>query len=104
MIKLAVGFLASALVLSAGSFTGVITDSMCVNDHKAMKMGTDPECIRACVKLSKSTKYVLFDGKRVYKLSDQETPVKFAGEKVKVTGTLFEKTGIIKVDNIEALN
>ncbi len=104
MIKLVIVFAVSALVLSAGTFTGVITDSMCVSDHKAMKMGPDPECIKACAKLDKNVKYVLFDGKNAYKLSDQETPRKFAGENVKITGTLYEKTGVIKADKIEALN
>jgi hypothetical protein len=104
MIKLAVVFVASALVLAAGTFTGVVTDSMCLIDHKSMKMGADPDCIKACAKLDKTVKYILFDGKHAYKLSDQETPRKFAGEKVKITGTLYEKTGVIKVDKIEALN
>jgi Protein of unknown function (DUF5818) len=104
MIRFAAVFAASALVLSAGTYTGVITDSMCVKDHKAMKMGPDPECTKACAKLDKNVKFVLYDGKHAYKLSDQETPRKFAGEKVKVTGTLYEKTGVIRVDTIEALN
>jgi hypothetical protein len=42
-------------------------------------------------------------GKKSYKLSDQQTPASFAGMKVKVTGTLYQKTGIIKVDKIAAL-
>ena len=99
MIKFVVVFLACALLASAGTFTGVITESMCINDHKAMKMGPDPDCIKKCAKLG--TKFVLFDGKTTYKLSDQETPAQFAAQKVKVTGTLFEKTGIIQVDKIE---
>ena len=40
---------------------------------------------------------------KTYKLSDQQTPEKFAAQKVKVTGTLFEKTGVLKVDKIEAV-
>lgn len=101
MIKFVSLFLACALLASAGSFTGVITDSMCVADHKSMKMGADPDCVKACTK-SHSTKFVLFDGKNSYKLSDQQTPAQFAGQKVRITGTLFEKTGIIQVDKIEA--
>jgi hypothetical protein len=57
---------------------------------------------RECVKNSKEVKYVLHDGKNTYKLSDQKTPEQFAAQKVKVTGTLFPKTGVIKVDKIEA--
>jgi hypothetical protein len=50
----------------------------------------------------KSNKYALLVGNNVYVLSDQQTPEKFAGQKVMVTGTLFEKTKILKVDKIEA--
>jgi hypothetical protein len=92
--------LAGGMLASAATFSGVITESMCVKDHKAMNMGPDPECVRACVKSSKDVKYVLYDGKNSYKLSDQVTPEKYAGQKVVITGVLFEKTGIIKIDTI----
>jgi hypothetical protein len=85
----------------AGSYKGVITESMCVNDHKDMNMGPDPDCIRQCVKAGKGVKYVLWDGQTSYKLSDQQTPEKFAGQKVKITGTVYQKTAILKVDKIE---
>ncbi len=96
--------LASAVAEGTGSWTGVITDSMCVGNHSMMNSkGPADACTRACVKSNPSTyKYVLFDGKNQYKLSDQQSPAAFAGKKVKVTGTLYEKTGIIKVDSIEA--
>jgi hypothetical protein len=35
-------------------------------------------------------------------LSDQKTPEQFAGKKVTVTGTLYEKTKILQVDSIAA--
>jgi hypothetical protein len=35
-------------------------------------------------------------------LSDQATPEQFAARKVRVTGTLYEKTGILKVTRIAA--
>jgi uncharacterized ParB-like nuclease family protein len=106
-VKLIVLTLLVAVALLPASetktFTGVITDSMCVQDHKHMNMGPDPECVVACVKTSNGRyKYVLFDGEKTYKLSDQQTPEKFAAKKVKVTGVLYEKTGIIRVDKIEA--
>lgn len=44
----------------------------------------------------------MFDGKNVYVLSHQKTPEQFAGKKVTVTGTLYEKTKILKVDSIKA--
>jgi hypothetical protein len=65
-----------------------------------MKMGPDDECVRACVKSHKA-KYVLHDGKSTYRLSDQQAPEKFAAKRVKITGTLYPKTGVIQVDKIE---
>lgn len=97
--------LAAASLLSAATqsrtFTGVVTDDMCGKTHEKMRMGQDPNCVKACVK-AHGSKFAIFDGKTAYKLSDQETPARFAGQKVKVTGVLFEKTGIIKVEKIEA--
>jgi hypothetical protein len=86
------------------TFTGTITDSMCANaaGHSAMRMGpTDADCTRACVTAHGAT-YVLYSGTDVYELSDQRTPEKFAGEKVRVTGTLDAKTKTIRVDSITA--
>ena len=65
-----------------------------------MKVSPDSKCVVECVKGDKNTKYALFDGKNVYVLSDQKTPEQFAGKKVTVTGTLYEKTKILKVDSI----
>jgi len=82
-------------------FTGVITDSMCATaDHSRMKMGpTDAECTIACIE-EHGAVYVLYDGKTVYNLSDQRTPEKFAGKKVRVTGVLDPKTSTIHLDSI----
>jgi len=67
-----------------------------------MRMGpTDAECTIACVVAHNAT-YVLYDGKDVYTLSDQQTPEKFAGKKVTVTGTLDARTSTIQVDSITA--
>ena len=96
-----------AVTLSAAqgkqTFTGVVTDEMCpLGTHSHMKMGpTDAECTRACV-MSHDSKYMLFDGKSAYFLSDQKTPDKFAAQKVRVTGTLDAKTMTIQVDSIAA--
>jgi hypothetical protein len=97
--------LAAGLLAAAGkpqAYTGVITDTMCGAKHS---MGITPEakCVRECVKMDPAKwKYALLVGKDLYVLSDQQTPEKFAAQKVTVTGTLFEKTRIIKVDKIEA--
>lgn len=102
MIKLSSLFIAGALVAGAATqtFTGVITDSMCGKDHAMMKVAPNAKCVQECVK--SGSKYALFDGKNVYVLSDQKTPEQFAGKKVKVVGTLNEKTKILKVDSISA--
>jgi hypothetical protein len=85
------------------TFTGAITDDMCATgDHSRMRMGsTDGECTIACVQ-AHGAQYVLYDGKDVYTLSDQQTPEKFAGKKVSVTGALDARTKTIKVDSIVA--
>lgn len=102
MTKLTSLFIAGALVAGAASqtFTGIITDSMCGKDHAMMKVTPDSKCVTECVK--HGSKYALYDGKAAYVLSDQQTPEKFAGQKVKITGTLNEQTKIIKVDSISA--
>lgn len=103
MKKLATVFIGTALALAAAApkqtFTGVITDTMCGADHKGMHVAPDAKCVRECVKMG--SKYALLSGAKVYTLSDQKTPEKFAAEKVKVTGTLDEKTGTLAVDSIE---
>jgi hypothetical protein len=83
------------------TFTGTITDTMCARvGHAQMRMGpTDAECTIACV-LAHDAKYVLDNGTEVYALSDQRTPEKFAGQKVRVVGTLNARTKTIQVDSI----
>lgn len=88
---------------AAQTFSGVVTDSMCaMGDHSGMRMGpTDAQCTTACVVAHGAT-YVLYDGRMTYVLSDQRTPEKFAGMKVKVTGTLDAKTKTIRVETMSA--
>jgi hypothetical protein len=99
--------LSAAVSLSAGqasrTFTGVITDGMCpLGNHSRMQMGpTDAECARACA-MAHAAPYVLSDGKTVYELSDQKTPEQYAAQKVRVVGTLDEKTMTIRVESIAA--
>ncbi|HUI80774.1 MAG TPA: DUF5818 domain-containing protein [Bryobacteraceae bacterium] len=92
---------ASAAAQGTRQFTGTITDSMCERgDHSRMRMGpTDGECTVACVE-AHGASYVLWDGKETYTLSDQKAPEKFAGKKVKVTGTLDAATKTIRVEAI----
>ena len=101
MLKTIASALISGALASAATFTGMITDDMCGKaGHAHMKMASDEKCITECVK-GMNAKYALTDGTNVYVLSDQKTPAKFAAQKVTVTGTLDEKTRIIKVEKIE---
>ena len=67
-----------------------------------MQMGpTNAECVTACLSEHGAT-YVLYDGKKVYELSDQKTPERFAAQKVKITGTLDAGDKTIHVSAITA--
>jgi hypothetical protein len=106
MKPLIVTLLAAASLSAAQgkqTFIGAITDNMCAKaDHSQMQMGpTDAECTRECIR-AHGAKYVLYDGKDPYTLSDQQTPAKFAGQKVTIVGTLDAKTKTIQVESITA--
>ena len=100
--------LLAVLALSAApgkqTFTGTITDNMCgAAGHAQMRMGpTDGECTIACISAHGAT-YVLSVGKNIYTLTDQHTPEKFAGQKVRVRGTLDARTKTIQVDSMNAV-
>lgn len=83
------------------TFTGTITDELCAKgDHSRMQMGaTDAECTVACTD-AHGARYVLYDGKDTYMLSNQRTPESFAGKRVKVTGTLDAKSKTIRVESM----
>ena len=95
---------ASAALSFGATFTGVVTDTMCAGEgHKGMNMGSDAKCVTECVK-GMGAKYALYDAaaKKVYVLSDQKGPEKFAGQKVTVSGTLDAAGKNLKVDSIAA--
>ena len=108
-MKLLASVLLAAASLSAvqsqQTFDGIITDSECAGaGHAQMRMGpTDAECVVACV-MAHGAQYVLLGGKDVYILSDQQAPERFAGQKVRVTGTLDASTRTIRVESITAAN
>ena len=81
-------------------FVGSISDDMCGLKHM-MPGQSDKDCTLECVK--GGSKFVLADSanNKVYKLSDQEKPKDFAGQKVKITGTL--KGDTLDVISIEAV-
>jgi hypothetical protein len=105
-----IAYLGVAVLLGAGltlaapkqgskTFMGSISDSMCGLKHM-MPGKSDKDCTLECVK--GGSKYVLADpaSGKVYQLSDQNKPEQFAGQKVKITGTLKGET--IMVSSIEA--
>ena len=93
-------------------FVGEISDSQCAmnvhsksQSHKEMTtthaMGdTKADCVRECVKKMGGQFVLLTPEGRVYRLSNQEMPDQFAGEKVKVHGSV-DKSGTISIEKIE---
>lgn len=105
-----IAYLGIAVLLGAGltlaapkqgskTFIGSISDSVCGVKHM-MPGKSDKDCTLECVKAG--SKYILADpaSGKVYQLSDQKKPEAFAGQKVKITGTLTGET--IVVSSIEA--
>jgi len=101
--------LAMAAALSAQTptasknYSGVISETMCGINHTPMGITPDPKCIVECVKHGRGVRYALvIDAKTMYTLSDQQTPERFAGQRVTVRGVLYPKTNILKVETITA--
>ena len=89
---------AGAVKAGTKTFVGNISDAMCGLKHM-MPGKSDKDCTLECVKAG--SKYVLADvaNGKVYQLTDQKKPEEFAGQRVKVTGTL--KGDTISVTAIE---
>jgi type 1 fimbria pilin len=90
------------------TFNGDIMDSACakMGSHDGMmKAHADIKDAKACTLgcVKGGAKFVLYDAasKTVYELDDQQKPVRFAGEKVKVTGTIDRATNTIHVTDIQ---
>jgi hypothetical protein len=102
MRLLLAGLLAASALggVQSQKFAGVVSDDMCALDHSGMRMGpTDTECAHACVE-EHDAAYVLADGPKVYRLSDQSRAKPFAGKRVTVVGTLDAATNTITVTSI----
>lgn len=101
----------SAAATDKNVFFGEISDSQCaMNVHSLSRshqemiekrtMGTDaPSCARACIR--RGGEWVLRAGNDVYRLKNQAGIDPFAGEKVRVTGSLDPKTNTIDNTHIE---
>jgi hypothetical protein len=108
---LVVSVLAGAVFVAAPAtprkqtLVGIVSDNMCAETHAAMRMGpTDAECTIACVD-AHGALYVLVVGKDVYTFVDQQQPQKFAGQKIRATGTVEIVKGAknFRADSITAI-
>jgi len=61
----------------------------------------DTACTIACVD-GHSIRFILFDGKETYRLSDQDKSREFAGKKAVLVGTLDSTTKTIHVNSMAA--
>ena len=98
-------FAAAAAILAAApvkrTITGVITDTMCGADHKAMGISPDSKCVRECVKMDPTKwKYAVLVGNKMYVLSDQLAGDKYAAQKVTVTGMVDDAAKTVQVQSI----
>jgi uncharacterized protein DUF5818 len=110
-------FLLSSLSFAAPkdkTYSGEIMDSACAKNGSHAEMlkkegmgDKDPNdamakkmCTENCVKMG--SRYVLYDAatKKVYQLDDQTKPQQFAGQNVRVTGTVDKAGETIHVTNI----
>lgn len=90
------------------NLVGQIMDSRCAIDGSHDKMmrqnGTKnaKDCTLQCAQSGGS--YVLFDQetKTVYQLDDQQKPMKFAGQRVRVSGTYDEPSKTMHIESIES--
>ena len=85
-----------------GSWTGVISDSMCKLHHESGAEGqdtTDPDCTRDCVK--GGSRYVLVAGETVYSIANQDQAqlADHAGLRVVVHGT--RRGDVLEVTSVE---
>ena len=93
---------------TSSTFMGEIMDSPCamMGSHTQMmkkeKAKDARECTLDCVR--DGAKFVLYNApdKTTYQLDDQVKPKDFAGQQVKVTGTLDTATNTVHVEKIEA--
>src|SRR5258708_24366783 len=93
----------------AATFIGQIMDSKCstVGSHEATMKKLGAKDARDCtLKCAKDGSFVLYDSdtKTVYQLNDQEKPVRYAGQKVKISGTYDKWSQTIDIDSIDAVD
>ena len=90
-----------ANTLEVASVTGVITDTRCAGNHHVPVSSEKGQCVRDCVRLQSNVKYALFDGARVYTLSDQGLGEEFAARTVTIAGRLDPKSNLLEAQSIK---
>ncbi len=88
------------------SFVGHIMDSKCATtgSHESTMKKLGAKDARECtLKCAEDGSLVLYDSetKTVYQLNDQKRPVRFAGERVKISGLYDEWSQTIEIESIE---
>jgi len=77
----------STTFAKTGKLTGVIDDSMCAAKGKCDSK--DPvACATKCIKMGSPA--VLVVGKKIYKITNQDMVIKYAGKKVTVDGDITD--------------
>ena len=98
-----VAILVSAAPLGAASdglMDATITDSLCAANHKSLRLSCDETGVRS--RIREGAKYVLWDGRYAYVLSDQKAADPWAARKVRVLATLDAKTRQVRIISIVA--
>lgn len=91
------------------TFVGQIMDSKCatVGTHEPMIKKIGAKDARECtLRCAKDGSFVLYDSdtKTVYQLNDQEKPVRYAGQKVKISGTYDKWSQTIDIESINTVD
>ena len=90
------------------NLVGEIMDSRCAIDgsHDKMikqhKKKNAKDCTLQCAKTGGSFVLIDPDTKTVYQLDDQQKPEKFAGQRVRISGTYDEPSKTMHIESIES--
>jgi len=91
-------------------FVGTITDSLCAKNGRHSEYMNQPRrmdrdkrsCVARCVELGGKIVLVESGGQRIYQLDSPEKALPFAGQKVRITGTV--RNSEITLQTIENIN
>jgi len=91
---------ASLAIADDGLMDATVTDSFCAANHKPLRLSCDANGVRN--RISAGAKYVLWDGRNAYVLSDQKAADQWAARRVRVLATLDAKTRQVRIISIVA--